>query len=382
MPARSKHRIGRVSYSQRWRRWSVRYTWAEDRHQFPVANTEAETRRIAALINAELEAGEHSPAAWKDEKRRARNAKSRATKFSDVSASFLKSKAGTKSAGFYRAMVSTLDAEFGDKNVRAISADDIEQWLAKRRSEVGQASVKNGFTVLRMILRRAQRDGHISHDATQGIRVHKAQPTREFYATPEEADALVDAAPDWLAPFLVAAFETGGRRGELCGLMWNDLDLEAGSLRFTGTKSGKDRHVRLSAKLRDTLKALPSRFEGGRVFLRDGEPLKARRVTEAVNELVRSEAVDLRRIVRDADGTERKVWFRLHDCRHTFASWLLQSGVPLAVVQKLLGHQSAEMTARYAHLSPQNTRDAIGALDDLRAPTAPGKRHAAQADST
>jgi site-specific recombinase XerD len=48
----------------------------------------------------------------------------------------------------------------------------------------------------------------------------------------------------------------------------------------------------------------------------------------------------------------------LHDLRHSFASFLMNQGVSLYVVQNLLGHTQARMTQRYAHLAPQTLLDA------------------------
>lgn len=54
-----------------------------------------------------------------------------------------------------------------------------------------------------------------------------------------------------------------------------------------------------------------------------------------------------------------------HTLRHTFAAWLVQAGVPLRTVCELCRHKDIRTTMRYAHLAPENTRDAVKVLDRL-----------------
>lgn len=58
--------------------------------------------------------------------------------------------------------------------------------------------------------------------------------------------------------------------------------------------------------------------------------------------------------------------FRVHDMRHTCASWLVSAGVPAFEVKELLGHSSIEMTERYSHLAPENLRSVANTLDRLQ----------------
>lgn len=58
--------------------------------------------------------------------------------------------------------------------------------------------------------------------------------------------------------------------------------------------------------------------------------------------------------------------FRIHDLRRTCAAWLVSAGFALAEVRDLLGRASVTMTARYAHLAPENVRAAVAVLDQVQ----------------
>jgi integrase len=173
----------------------------------------------------------------------------------------------------------------------------------------------------------------------------------------EEAERLVAKADGEWQAMILTALRTGMRQGELLALRWDDVDLVAGRITVRqnlvrgviGTpKSGKGREIPLS---NDAVRALKAQrhLRGEVVFCNDdGDYFKK---NECKHPLWRAcKRAGLRRIG----------W---HVLRHTFASHLVMKGVPIKVVQELLGHATIEMTMRYAHLSPEVARDAVNVLD-------------------
>ena len=143
--------------------------------------------------------------------------------------------------------------------------------------------------------------------------------------------------------FLWVACLTGAELSVLESLSWADIDLARGTIRLNGTKTeARDRTVPLDAGLAGQLAAVP---EAHRVGLVLGGWKNVRRDLAAA--CIRA-------------GIAR---VSPHSFRHTFASWLVQRGVDLFVVAKLMGHGSTAMVQRhYGHLSPKNYADAIAVL--------------------
>lgn len=171
------------------------------------------------------------------------------------------------------------------------------------------------------------------------------------------AEASIEKKSPHLADFIRLALNTGCRKNELLTLSWDRVDLVAGCIRLEGenTKNGKRRVVPLSEVARDAL-ANRARFraehcpESPWVFAhKNGE-----RVKYMQNGF---EAACYRAGIKD---------FRVHDLRHTCASWLVSAGVPIFEVKALLGHGSIEMTERYAHLAPENLGRVATVLNRLQ----------------
>lgn len=251
-----------------------------------------------------------------------------------------------------------LNPAFGDARLDRISVADIERYKASKLAlQRAPKTVNNHLAVLRRMFHVAIEWGRMSGPAPKIVFLKVAAPVFRFL-TFDEARALLDAAEAEWRPMLLVALRTGLRIGELLALRWEDVDLVNARLmvrrtvyrgRMGTTKGGRDRQVSLSPEAVTALRTLPSRFAKGFVFGAGREPLKPTEVKWP--------------LWRAADGA-KLARFSWHVLRHTFASHLVMKGVALRGVQELLGHQSIEMTMRYAHLSPEVTTDAVARLDE------------------
>jgi integrase len=183
-------------------------------------------------------------------------------------------------------------------------------------------------------------------------RIKPSRP-RNRWLTFDEEERLVQAAAPHLKPIIRFAVDTGGRRSELLKLDWRYVDLDNRRVTFIQTKNGEDRTVRLCKRACETLAALSPK-DSGPVFTYNGKALK-----------------DFKSSFDKARVKARIEDFRFHDLRHTFASRLVQGGVPLYNVMHLTGHKSLEMVQRYAHLAPEFQEAAIAVLDQRPATIAP-----------
>lgn len=158
---------------------------------------------------------------------------------------------------------------------------------------------------------------------------------------------------------ILLTLKTGLRHGELIGLRWGDVDLLRGRLQVrrsiwqgvTGLpKGGWGRAVDLPASAVDALKG-HRHLRGPYVFCQeDGQPL-----TASMTEHRLTRAVGRAGITREQG---RITW---HDLRHTYGSHLARRGVPLKVIQELMGHATMQLGRHVPQLHAAPARDAGGA---------------------
>ncbi len=240
----------------------------------------------------------------------------------------------------------------GNPPIHTLTVKVVEEYREKRRTEgVGPATINKELATLKHALTKAvvwkMVQKHIREDL-KAVQKDKEPPGRlRYLADHQEADRLIQACRGAFRSLVITALHTGMRRTEILTLMWSHVNLTQGVIRLTDTKNGEAREIPIDETVRSVLAGLRTRIDVPWVFHDEaGHKFKDTRK--------RFEAACKRMGLLD---------FRFHDLRHTFASWLVMAGVPLATVSQLLGHKSLAMTMRYSHLSPQHKAEAVCSLD-------------------
>ena len=161
---------------------------------------------------------------------------------------------------------------------------------------------------------------------------------------------------------------TGMRVGEALGMQWGDIDFNS---RFTTVqrgyshgrietpKNGKTRRVDMSMQLTETLWMLKREREREM-----GEEMPEWVFINNVGKLLDEQNWYKRVFKKALDKAELRS-IRVHDLRHTYATLLLQAGVPMMYVKEQLGHYSIKVTVdTYGHWIPKGNNDAVDKLDD------------------
>lgn len=256
----------------------------------------------------------------------------------------------------------------------AIDDSVVSNFVARRRGErarrgrssrggsttmerrVTNATVNRELGLLRTVMTRARDQWKVEVGGVSW-KLHRLPEAdhRTRYLSVEEADRLVAVAPDHLRPAIVTALFTGLRLANVMALDWSDVDLTARRITVrvkSRRPGGKLLTVPIAAPLVGEL-ALLRGADSGPVFVYRGRPvLKMRKAF----------ATALRR-AGIAD-------FHWHDLRHTAASWMIQRGVPLAVVREILGHSDVKLTMRYAHVGASQKVEAVEAIGEHWRPAA------------
>ena len=242
----------------------------------------------------------------------------------------------------------------GQIEMGAITQDHILLMIETRRNaNAAVGSINRQIILLRYVFNLALKwkEPGVSSNPVSGVVLMLNPETKERFLTLEESKRLYEAvcrSPNPMLKYIVwMLLLTGARKREVLDARWQDFDLTKSIWRIEKTKAGRARHVPLSEAVIELLGDIPRHPSSEFVFANPRTGLAYVTFFTAWN------------TARSSVGLQD---VRVHDLRHSFASFLVNKGRTLYEVQRLLGHSQSKTTQRYAHLSEQTLLEATNVV--------------------
>ncbi|MCX6175368.1 MAG: tyrosine-type recombinase/integrase [Ignavibacteriales bacterium] len=256
------------------------------------------------------------------------------------------------------------------KPIDSIELKDVENFIIYL-----QQKVKKGYVVyyrnLKAAFNKAREWGYVSENFFIKVKLPKRQKIAPVFINSDQLSVISDQIKsETVKDFVMIAFYTGMRLDEIVNLRWKNVDLQnrvitVGDENFT-TKGRTQRFIPMSeeafeilvrrekSKVKETPSCILPLIKGEKLFdyvfcKSDGEKFTGDYFSRRFKKACRNA------------GIEKSIHF--HSLRHSFASSLVQKGVPLYTIKELLGHASISTTEIYSHLNMDSLREAIGKLD-------------------
>ena len=224
-----------------------------------------------------------------------------------------------------------------------------------RKTKKSNATVNRYLAALSTAISTAINEwGWMENNPLSKLSKLKEPRGRVRYFSDEERERFLFACKEShnsdLYAAVILAFSTGGRKNEIWGLSWKDVDLKNGFITFEETKNDEPRSVPLQGH------ALELMLKRSKVPRIDTDLVFPSRVDQQKH-------LDFRKPFQMALKAAQIEDFRWHDLRHCAASYLVMAGVDMRTVAEILGHKTLQMTQRYAHLSPEHLKDAVAKMN-------------------
>jgi len=258
--------------------------------------------------------------------------------------------------------------KLGQLTMSKVTSFDITNFIeTMKHKNLAPGTINRGLVLLRYAYKLAERwqEPGVNSSAWVSIKQLKVDNRIERYLTPEQSDRLLQAVKESLNPqltYLVAfLIYTGARKREVLEIKWRDINLNQSSWKISKNKSNKVRHVPLSEGAIETLNAVREKWrtQHNGVEAEQDDFIFANPITGKPF----SSFFYSWNTARDKAGMPE---LRVHDLRHSFASFLVNAGRSIYEVKELLGHADIKTTSRYAHLSQESLKAAVSAVPKLR----------------
>lgn len=247
--------------------------------------------------------------------------------------------------------------------INEITSEQIEQYkIIRKQSKTPQGNITTNATInrelalLKTMFNKAKAWSLIEKNPFDKVKLLKEDPRPINFCNKEDVN-LILYSPMFknklyahYEPMVWIGIYTGLRRGEIFNLKWKNIDMVNNIITVEKSKSHKVRHIPINDKLKNFLMEYKNKTGGSGndyVVTYRGEKIKS--LHRGWKNFLMKSGV--------------KKYYRFHDLRHTFASYLVMNNVDITTVQKLLGHSDVQTTMRYSHISDKHTTAAVKKLN-------------------
>ena len=259
-----------------------------------------------------------------------------------------------KSVRLYRNTLRNFLSVIGDKLLVYVTPKDVDEFRTQRLRQVSPVSVNVDLRMLRAAFYTALRWKLLPENPFTRVSFVRIPDQQPVYLSKEDIQRLLLVVSEaWLKELILVAVSTGLRRGELLNLKWKDVDFERRILYIQSsddfrTKAGRRRAVPMSEPVLQILWSKGRRSLSENVFTLNGSRISEDWLTHRFKSYIRKASLNPK--------------LHFHSLRHTFATWLVQEGVSIYEVQKLLGHSSISVTQVYSHLAASELHGAVNKI--------------------
>ena len=289
-------------------------------------------------------------------------------------------------------------------NLADVTQEAIAEYLACLRAELSASTYNGRVCILREIFRLLAKQAGVQEDPWEGVRLMPDDSHSRRELTTEELRRLLDAAKavdgrcsrtkedsdlhctptttnygstnEWYKLFLIGIY-TGLRLGDCCRLDWSQINLAQGIIQLVPRKTRRHHQLMVTIPIHQALgdallagieqseQSINRTFLTGPVLPMISELYSKShwRVSEGLSRIFRK--ANITTSIRIEGRKNRTPEATFHSLRHTFVSFAANAGVPLHIVQSIVGHESITMTRHYYHENLAALKSAVAAIPTL-----------------
>jgi len=336
--------------------------WRRDRKAWWVSYTDAQgrrTRKPAQNVDTHDDAATHDEAGTFRAVERRQVRTQRALKpgevltcrdsFADVADKYLAyqkprltPRAYTREAGIAGHLKAFFTGKLAD-----VTSSQVSDFVTLRLGKVSKSSVRKELVSLKHLYRLACGEWKLLPRAANpclDVTAPTVHDERNQHLSPDQFRRVLAASPEPMKPIFALLTATGMRRSELLGCKWQCVD--GARILLPTSKNDEPKEVHLNGFALRVLGSIPQGGPDDLLF------------PDVTGEAVSMAFHRVCRLLHISD-------IRLHDLRHTFATWLRQRGTELDVIASQLGHRDLRMTKRYARIAAEQVHTAVNGLDAM-----------------